>query len=101
MEEIIARVVYDVDIAALACGSADAIEYRPQIEIGDHNSKPPPIECKQGRGDPHGRNTRCVDDPLRLFEVDRRDVNVAGGKRDRLLEIIPIARLLKLRVEHS
>src|SRR5262245_16519661 len=97
MEEVIARIVHDVDMAASACGPANAIEHRPQVEISDDNAKPLAIECKQRRGDPHGRNTRCVDDPTRLFEVDRGDVNVAGRERDRLLKIVPIASGLKLR----
>src|SRR5262245_6617164 len=98
MEEVIARVVYDEDMGALPCGTANAVEYRPQVEIGDHASKPPTIGCKQRRGNPHGRNTRSVDHPTRPFEVNRRDVNVAGRKGDRLLEIFPIAILLKVRV---
>ena len=46
MEEIIARVVHDVDAAAFACSTANAVEYGPQIQIGDDDSKPPTIRCK-------------------------------------------------------
>ena len=98
MEEVIARIVYDVDTAALACGPANAIEHGPQVEIGDHNSKPPTVGGKHRRGNPHDRHMRDLDDALVLSKLDWRDVNVPRRQCDRLLEIIPIAHGLKLRV---
>src|SRR5262249_39420939 len=71
MEEVIARVVHDIDVAVLEWGGGDPIEKRAAVEIGDHNSRPPTIGCKQRRGDLHGRNMWCVDHPTRLFEVYR------------------------------
>jgi hypothetical protein len=53
VQKEIARVVDDVDAAPLARGGANAIEYRPQVEIGDHNSEPAAIRCNQRRGDPY------------------------------------------------
>ena len=68
MEEVIARVVYDVDVAAWTYGPANAVEYRPQVEICDHNPKPPTIRCKQRRSNPRGRNTGCLDHSARRFQ---------------------------------
>src|SRR5262249_60637983 len=64
MEEVIARIVYDVDTAALACGPANAIEHRPQVEIGDHNSKPPTIRGKPWPGNPPDPHIRLLTPPL-------------------------------------
>src|SRR5262245_47638962 len=100
MQEVIARVVYDVDVATWACGPANAVEYRPQVEIRDDNSKPPTIGGKQRRSNARGRNTGCLDHSVRRFQFNRRDVNVASGKGLRLLEIIPIAITLEFRVGH-
>src|SRR5262249_4729825 len=42
--------------------------------------------------------TRRAGRPARLFELDRRDVNVAGGKRDRPLELVVMAVVLQPRL---
>ena len=98
MQEVIARIVYDIDMASLACGPTNSIEHRPQIEIGDHNSKPATIGGKHWRGNPHYRNMRDLDGALVLSELDRRDINIAGRQCDCLFEIISIAIALKLCV---
>src|SRR5215470_17807321 len=82
----------------LTRGGANAIEYRPQVEIGDYDCEPAAIRGNQRRGDPHARNTRRAGRPARLFELDRGDVNVSGRKRYRLLEIVLIAVVLQLCV---
>ena len=95
MQKEIARLVDDVDAAPLTRGGANAIEYRPQVEVGDHDSEPASAAISGAAT--HGRNAGASD-PARLLELDRRDVNVAGRKRDRLLEVVLITVVLQLRL---
>jgi hypothetical protein len=96
----IAAIVDDINAPALICRGTDQIEYRPQIEIDDENAERAVIARVNWGRNPQRRYMRHLDDAMSSMEVDRRNIDGARGKTDRLFEVIAVGFALQFAVRH-